>query len=102
MNYRWNNSNQIINNGEIIMSFEPVKTLLYFDEGGPVSLDMMIDRNDSSMWTTAGEMTELFGEEEKTINKLLNNIFKEEELAMDEVSIDLNRTSDDGIINDFK
>lgn len=84
------------------MRFEHVKTLLYMDEEGPVSIDMLIDCKNQSMWTTQEKMAEMFEEEENTIEKHLNTIFKDDELVKEEVTFNPNKPTNDMTCSDSK
>ena len=62
-----------------------VKTLLYASEDGAVAINVIIDSENDTIWTTQKTMIELFGQNIKTVSKHLNNIFESEELVKSEV-----------------
>ena len=53
--------------------------LLYKTEDGQVEVDVIMDQE--TVWLTANKMALLFGRDEKTIRKHINNVFSEGELA---------------------
>ncbi len=63
------------------MNNEVVKTLLYTSEDGAVAINVIIDSENDTMWTTQKTMAELFDKNINTISKHLNNIFESEELV---------------------
>ena len=52
--------------------------LLYKTEDGQVEVDVVLDQE--TVWLTANKMAQLFGRDEKTIRKHINNVFSEGEL----------------------
>lgn len=80
------------------MNNEVVKTLLYTSEEGAVAIDVIIDTENDTMWTTQKTMSELFGKNIKTISKHLNNIFESEELVKSEVSFNPNDSTNSRIV----
>ena len=80
------------------MNNEVVKTLLYTSEDGAVAIDVIIDTENDTMWTTQKTMSELFGKNIKTISKHLNNIFESEELVKSEVSFNPNDSNNTEIV----
>ena len=50
------------------MNNEIVKTLLYTSEDGAVAINVIIDSENDTMWTTQKTMAELFGKNIKTIS----------------------------------
>ena len=53
--------------------------LLYKTEDGQVEVDVILDQD--TVWLTANKMAQLFGRDEKTIRKHINNVFSEGELV---------------------
>lgn len=53
--------------------------LLYKTEDGQVEVDVIMDQE--TVWLTANKMALLFGRDEKTIRKHINNVFSEGELV---------------------
>lgn len=80
------------------MNNEVVKTLLYTSEEGAVAIDVIIDTENDTMWTTQKTMSELFGKNIKTISKHLNNIFESEELVKSEVTFNPNDSTNSRIV----
>ena len=80
------------------MNNEVVKTLLYTSEDGAVAIDVIIDTENDTMWTTQKTMSELFGKNIKTISKHLNNIFESEELVKSEVTFNPNDSTNTRIV----
>ena len=72
------------------MNNEIVKTLLYTSEDGAVAINVIIDSENDTMWTTQKTMAELFGKNIKTISKHLTNIFESGELVKSEVTFNPN------------
>ncbi|MDR2967938.1 MAG: virulence RhuM family protein [Methanobacteriaceae archaeon] len=60
------------------------ETLLYNSSEGAVTLKVIIDQKNETMWATQKTMSELFKKDKNTISEHLQNIFKTEEL--DEIS----------------
>ena len=80
------------------MNNEIVKTLLYTSEDGSVAIDVIIDSENDTMWTTQKSMAELFGKNTNTISTHLNNIFESEELVKSEVTFNPNDFNNSGIV----
>ena len=80
------------------MNNEIVKTLLYTSEDGAVAINVIIDSENDTMWTTQKTMAELFGKNIKTISKHLTNIFESEELVKSEVTFNPNDSTNSGIV----
>ncbi len=80
------------------MNNEVVKTLLYTSEDGAVAIDVIIDTENDTMWTTQKTMAELFGKNVKTISKHLTNIFESGELVKSEVTFNPNDSNNSGIV----
>ena len=55
-----------------------------------MAINVIIDSENDTMWTTQKTMTELFGKNIKTISKHLTNIFESEELVKLEVTFNPN------------
>lgn len=80
------------------MNYELVDTILYTGEEGSVSIKVIVDNKNNTMWTTQQSMAELFKKDVKTISKHLNNIFKSEELVKEEVSFNPNNSTNSRIL----
>lgn len=80
------------------MNNEIVKTLLYTSEDGAVAINVIIDSENDTMWTTQKTMAELFGKNIKTISKHLTNIFESGELVKSEVTFNPNDSTNSGIV----
>ena len=80
------------------MNNELVDTILYTGEEGSASIKVIVDDENSTMWTTQQSMAELFKKDVKTISKHLNNIFKTEELVKEEVSFNPNNSTNSRIL----
>lgn len=80
------------------MNYELVDTILYTGEEGSVSIKVIVDSKNSTMWTTQQFMAELFAKDVKTISKHLNNIFKTGELIKEEVTINPNNSTNSRIL----
>ena len=52
--------------------------IIYKTENGETAIDVKVD--DSTIWLTLNQISELFGKNKSTISRHLNNIYKEEEL----------------------
>ena len=61
-------------------TYQIVNTLLYQSDEGAVSIDVVIDRDGETMWTTQKTMAELFNVSKSTISEHLKHIFEEGEL----------------------
>ena len=80
------------------MNNEIVKTLLYTSEDGAVAINVIIDSENDTMWTTQKTLAELFGKNIKTISKHLTNIFESGELVKSEVTFNPNDSTNSGIV----
>ena len=80
------------------MNNEIVKTLLYTSEDGAVDIDVIIDSENDTMWTTQKTMAELFGKNIKKISKHLTNIFESGELVKSEVTFNPNNSTNSRIV----
>ena len=80
------------------MNNEVVKTLLYTSEDGAVAINVIIDSENDTMWTTQKTMAELFGKNIKTISKHLTNIFESGELVKSEVTFNPNDSTNSEIV----
>ena len=80
------------------MNNEVVKTLLYTSEDGAVAINVIIDSENDTMWTTQKTMAELFDKNINTISKHLNNIFESEELVKSEVTFNPNDSTNSEIV----
>ena len=56
------------------------KTLLYIGDEGEVSLDVIVDTERETFWTTQKTMAEVFGVAKSTISEHLKHIFEQGEL----------------------
>lgn len=54
--------------------------IIFKTEDDSVSIDVRFDPGEETVWLTANQMAELFGRDEKTIRKHINNVFEEGEL----------------------
>ena len=72
--------------------------LSYAVEDGAVAINVIIDSENDTMWTTQKTMVELFGKNIKTISKHLTNIFESEELVKSEVTFNPNDSTNSGIV----
>ena len=61
-------------------NYQIVNTLLYESDEGEVSIDVVIDKDGETMWTTQKTMAELFNVSKSTISEHLKHIFEEGEL----------------------
>lgn len=55
--------------------------IIYKTDDDVVSVDVRFDPDNETVWLTANQMAELFGRDEKTIRKHINNVFSEGELV---------------------
>jgi hypothetical protein len=72
------------------------KTLLYMGNEGAVTLDVIIDQENETMWVTQKTMAETFGVNVRTISEHLQNIFKTKELDENSVFRKIRMTASDG------
>ncbi len=56
-------------------TYQIVNTLLYESDEGAVSIDVIIDKDQETMWTTQKTMEELFNVDRSVITKHLKNIY---------------------------
>ena len=61
-------------------TFQFVNTLLYESDEGAVSINVVIDKDNETMWATQKTMAELFNVSKSTISEHLKHIFEEGEL----------------------
>jgi len=54
------------------------KIIIYQTQDGQTSIDVKLDHD--TVWLTANQMATLFGRDEKTVRKHINNVFTENEL----------------------
>lgn len=54
---------------------------IYRSQDGTIQLNVKLEND--TVWLTANQMSNLFGRDEKTVRKHINNVFKEEELVKD-------------------
>ena len=72
------------------------KTLLYIGEEGEVSLDVIVDPEGETFWTTQKTMAELFGVSKQNVSYHLKDIFKTGELNQNSVVKKILTTASDG------
>ena len=72
------------------------KTLLYIGEEGEVSLDVIVDSEGETFWTTQKTMANVFNVSKSTISEHLKHIFEEEELEKNSVVRKFRTTASDG------
>ena len=75
-----------------------VETLLYKNEESAVSINVVIDQEDETMWATQKTIAELFNTSLNNISKHLNNIFNVGELVKEEVVFNPNDSTNSGIV----
>ena len=56
-------------------TYQIVNTLLYESDEGAVSIDVIIDKDQETMWATQKTMAELFNVDRSVITKHLKNIY---------------------------
>lgn len=56
-------------------TYQIVNTLLYESDEGAVSINVVIDKDNETMWTTQKTMAELFNVSKSTISEHLKHIF---------------------------
>ena len=61
-------------------TYQFVNTLLYESDEGAVSINVVIDKDNETMWATQKTMAELFNVSKSTISEHLKHIFEEGEL----------------------
>ena len=54
---------------------------IYRSQDGTIQLNVKLEND--TVWLTANQISNLFGRDEKTVRKHINNVFKEEELDKD-------------------
>jgi len=72
------------------------KTLLYIGNEGAVTLNVIIDQKNETMWVTQKTMANTFGVNVRTISEHLQNIFKTKELDENSVFRKIRITASDG------
>ena len=77
-------------------TYQMVNTLLYESDEGAVSIDVVIDKDNETMWTTQKTMAELFNVSKSTISEHLKHIFEEGELNKNSVVRKIRTTASDG------
>ena len=73
-----------------------VETLLYKNEESAVSINVVIDQENETMWATQKTIAELFNVNVPAISKHLKNIFNEGELTKNSVISKMETTANDG------
>ncbi len=73
-----------------------IETFLYQSEDGPVSIKVIIDQENETLWATQKTMAELFNVNVPAISKHLKNIFNEGELIEQAVISKMETTANDG------
>lgn len=79
-------------------SKELVKTLLYVGTDGAVELNVVVDQENETFWTTQKTMSSVFKVSNANVSKHLNNIFESGELNKEEVSFNPNDSTNSGIV----
>ena len=69
---------------------------MYIDEEGEVSLDVIVDPEGETFWTTHKTMAELFGVSKQNVSYHLKDIFKTGELNQNSVVKKILTTASDG------
>ena len=77
---------------------EIVNTLLYNGPEGAVTLNVIIDQENETMWATQKTIAELFNVTVKNISKHLKNIFKCKELNKEKVTFNPNESTNSRIV----
>lgn len=72
-----------------------VETLLYKNEESAVSINVVIDQENETMWATQKTIAELFNTSLNNISKHLKNIFNECELIKNSVISKMETTAND-------
>lgn len=80
------------------MNNEITNTLLYVSEEGAVAINVIIDSENETMWTTQKTMAELFNKNINTISKHLTKIFEDGELIKNEVTFNPNDSTNSEIV----
>lgn len=80
------------------MNNEITNTLLYVSEEGAVAINVIIDLENETMWTTQKTMAELFNKNINTISKHLTKIFEDGELIKNEVTFNPNDSTNSEIV----
>lgn len=75
-----------------------VETLLYKSENDDVTINVVIDQENETMWATQKTIAELFNTSLNNISKHLNNIFDVGELVKEEVVFNPNDSTNSGIV----
>jgi len=73
------------------------ETLLYNSSEGAVTLNVIIDQENETLWATQETIANLFNVSVKNISKHLNNIFESGELVKDLVTFNLNNSTNSRI-----
>lgn len=73
-----------------------VETLLYKSENDDVTINVVIDQENETMWATQKTIAELFNVNVPAISKHLKNIFNEGELTKNSVISKMETTANDG------
>jgi hypothetical protein len=76
--------------------YKLTETLLYNSSEGAVTLEVIIDQENETMWVTQKTMAHTFGVNVRTINEHLQNIFKTKELDENSVFQKIWITASDG------
>ena len=72
------------------------KTLFYIGDEGEVSMEVIVDVERETFWTTQKTMAEVFGVNVPAISKHLKNIFEDGELVKNSVISKMETTATDG------
>ena len=73
-------------------------TPLYESSDGDVTVEVIVDNENETLWVTQKTMAELFNKTPNNISYHLNNIFESGELVKDEVTFNPNDSSNTGIV----
>ncbi|MCR0274726.1 hypothetical protein MKA31_21805 [[Clostridium] innocuum] len=50
---------------------------------GEIQIDVSVSPEENTVWLSANQIAELFGRDEKTVRKHINNVFREKEVDKD-------------------
>ena len=50
---------------------------------GEIQIDVYVSPEENTVWLSANQIAELFGRDEKTVRKHINNVFREKEVDKD-------------------
>lgn len=75
---------------------EKTDFIFYESEDGSISVRVVLDKYNSTIWTTQRGMAELFGCSTDNVGLHLKNIFKDDELRESSVTEKISATASDG------